>query len=191
MNFEEIMRRAREGDAEAIEELVRVYYNDVRIVVSRRLSPALRVFLETEAVMNSIYLALRKQLRGSSFHLNDERHLIRQMIRIAQNRIACHWRKQRRIKRLNSEQTEGDPLEILLELTVRSNSPDSQVAVDELIRQVLDQLAPLEKKILQLRLDGYSNSEIAQELQLSSEGLRTRLHRLRRRLKEAKVFSNV
>jgi RNA polymerase sigma-70 factor (ECF subfamily) len=71
----------------------------------------------------------------------------------------------------------------------RPDSPDRQVIRDEMsecIREFVDRLPPDYRTIITLNeLEGFTNSEIAEILDISLETAKIRLHRARAKLKES------
>lgn len=55
---------------------------------------------------------------------------------------------------------------------------------DELLHQILGLLKPVEKSIILLLIDGFSNPEIADILGLSHSNTRVKIHRIRTKLKD-------
>lgn len=55
---------------------------------------------------------------------------------------------------------------------------------NELLHQILGLLKPVEKSIILLLIDGFSNPEIAEILGLSDKNTRVKVHRIRKKLEE-------
>jgi RNA polymerase sigma factor (sigma-70 family) len=106
-------------------------------------------------------------------------------------KVARHWRRLRRQQRLSAGAAADFDLPHLLCTLSRSQDDPAQAA------QFRDQVAHLcrnlkdpERRLLELRLQGYSPSETAAELGISAVAFRVRLTRLRQRLRAADVLDD-
>src|SRR6188508_2597024 len=63
--FDEILARARTGDEDALTELARQYEPEVRAVARVRLGPALRPYLDTMDLVQSVHRSLMVGLRAN------------------------------------------------------------------------------------------------------------------------------
>jgi RNA polymerase sigma-70 factor (ECF subfamily) len=101
-----------------------------------------------------------------------------------------------RLKSASYKRTSSGPLAPVqlqsvenIEMANRPDSPDRQVIRDEMsecIREFVDRLPPDYRTIITLNeLEGFTNSEIAEILDISLETAKIRLHRARAKLKES------
>src|SRR5436189_5502451 len=65
--FEEILAKARTGDEAALSDLARQYEPEVRAVARVRLGPALRPYLDTMDLVQSVHRRLLVGLRNNMF----------------------------------------------------------------------------------------------------------------------------
>ena len=71
---------------------------------------------------------------------------------------------------------------LLLSLSSSDADPAAEAALRDQIERLLSQLGDTERRVMELRLEGFTTAEVARRLGLDSDVLRVRLSRLRRRL---------
>ncbi len=109
-----------------------------------------------------------------------------------QRKAAKHWRHLKRQQRLSGhEESNDDLVETMLSLRSSHDGAMSELITRELLAQWLDKMDSLERQLIELRLEGYSTVEIAQQLHLDADVLRVKLSRLRKRLRERGLESDL
>lgn len=68
------------------------------------------------------------------------------------------------------------------ELEDTIQSPPASFESDDQLRHILQQFNTLDRTLLVMSMDGYTNDEIAETLGISSGNVRTKLHRLRQKI---------
>jgi RNA polymerase sigma-70 factor (ECF subfamily) len=109
---------------------------------------------------------------------------------MVRRKAARHWRRMRRQQRLsgvNTAKTEAPTL--LTELSAPANDPAENAAFRDAIQQLWQHLDTTERRLIELRLQGYSTAEAARSLNLDPDSLRVRLSRLRVRLRATGVLT--
>src|SRR5262245_38595662 len=110
MPFAELVRRVRQGDERAAEELVRAYETPIRVLVRARLTdPALRRHFDSVDVCQSVLASFFVRVAAGQYDLESPQQLIGLLVRMAQNklrtRVRFHYQECRDVNRL------GDPAE--------------------------------------------------------------------------------
>jgi RNA polymerase sigma factor (sigma-70 family) len=188
-SFAELLSRARRGDAEAVGELSRQYEPRLRVVARVLLGPALRPALDSMDLVQSVHRSLIVGIRDEKFNISTPENLIALALTLLRRKVARQWRRARRQQRLNSGGSSIDLLPaILVELTTSEADPADQAQYHDQVEQLFRHLDATERHILALRVDGYTTSEIAQQLGLNHTTLRVRLTRLRERLRASGVL---
>jgi RNA polymerase sigma-70 factor (ECF subfamily) len=131
-------------------------------------------------------------LRGNKFDISTPNNLIALAMTIVQRKIARHWRHVQRQRRLES----GVCGDLLPDLSLLGGNEDPAKAAEfnDQLRRVYYALDANERRVLQLRLDGYTIAEVARSMGIEPHLLRVRLGRLRDRradrvdLGSARVF---
>lgn len=109
---------------------------------------------------------------------------------MVRRKVAHHWRKMQRQQRLSVNETSGgDVVSVLASLASRQEGPAQEAALNDAVRKVLANLGEVDRRMIELRLGGYSTVEVATELGLDARILRARLSRLRQRLRDEGVLT--
>lgn len=186
--FTALLGRARDGDQGALEQLARQYEAKVRIVARVRLGAALRPYLDSVDLVQSVHRSLLLGLRDARFDVTTPERLMALALTMVQRKVARAWRRMRRQRR-----TEGGGGEDLCELLTSLTAPDSDPAkaaqLNDQIRHLWAHLDATEQRMLELRMQDYSSDEMARELSLNPVALRVRLSRLRQRLRDGGVVA--
>lgn len=183
--FELLLAAARTGDEVAIQRLIQQYEPELRIVAKNRLGAALRPHLDTIDLVQSVHRSLMIGLRGARFDISSPEKLIALAVTIVQRKAAKQWRHLKRQQRLSGhDESQDDLVETILALRSDRTDVASEVASRDLLAQWLENVDAIERRLIELRLEGYSTAEIAKSLELDPDVLRVKLSRLRKRLRE-------
>jgi RNA polymerase sigma-70 factor (ECF subfamily) len=186
-SFAALLARARQGDVAALAELARQYEPEVRIVARVLLGPALRPYLDSMDLVQSVHRSLMVGLRRGRFDLAGPEQLIALAVVIVRRKVGRHWRRHQRQRRLDAATTQGPDL--AQTLTALSGSDPARTAqLNDAIQHLCANLDGTERGVMELRMQGYSTAEIARALGLNADVLRVRLSRLRLRLRAGGVL---
>jgi RNA polymerase sigma-70 factor (ECF subfamily) len=109
---------------------------------------------------------------------------------IVRRKVARQWRRHRRQQRLEmGDSIAGNLPALLLSLSSPDADPAAEATLRDQIERLLSQLGDTERRVMELRLEGFTTAEVARQLGLDSDVLRVRLSRLRRRLRDQGVLS--
>jgi RNA polymerase sigma-70 factor (ECF subfamily) len=185
-DFEALLARARAGDAAAAEQLARQYEPKLRIVARVVLGPALRPYLDSMDLVQSVHRSLLGSLQQGRVDVSTPDNLIALALTMVRRKAARHWRRLQRQKRLDGMTAGVDDLPgLLASLSCPRQGPAQAAQFNDQLRQLCEHLDASERRVLEMRLQGYSTEEIARTLGLSPVALRVRLTRLRQRLSAA------
>jgi RNA polymerase sigma factor (sigma-70 family) len=188
-SFAALLGRARQRDPEAVSELCRQYEPRLRVVARVLLGPALRPTLDSMDLVQSVHRSLLIGVRDEKFDIATPENLIALALTLLRRKVARHWRRAQRQRRLESGGSGIDLLPtILADLTTPEAGPAEVVQYRDQVEQLCRQLDATERHVLSLRLDGYTTAEIAHQLGLNHTTLRVRLTRLRERLRTTGVL---
>jgi len=189
-SFPDLLARARAGDVGAMTEIVRTYEREVRIVARVLLGPALRPHLDSLDLVQSVHRSLIVGLRQDRFDISTPENLVALALTVVRRKVARKWRRDRRQQRLSHGPEQGEDLARTLEsLTSTETDPARAAALNDAIRQLCRSLSEPERRVMELRLSGYSTAEAARELGADADVLRAHLSRLRQRLRSAGILS--
>jgi RNA polymerase sigma-70 factor, ECF subfamily len=169
----ELVSRARQGDVEAFAELVRRYESRVGAVLTRLLEDA----RDVEEALQDTFLQAWRHLDG----FRSESATFTWLYRIAVNEALQRLRKKRLATTALDEDTGRTA-------PVRDDPPVEEAVGDERLREFLaHRLAalPVEYRVpLVLRdLEGLSNQDVADVLDLSLAAAKSRIHRARMKIR--------
>lgn len=191
-DFDLLLTAARSGDETAMQRLIQQYEPELRMVARNRLGTALRPHLDTIDLVQSVHRSLMIGLRGAKFDISSPEKLIGLAVTIVQRKAAKHWRHLKRQQRLSGHNESHDELvDTMLSLRGERNEASSELETRELLARWLEKVDPIERRLIELRMEGYSTVEIAEMLDLDSDVLRVKLSRLRKRLRERGLFDDL
>jgi RNA polymerase sigma-70 factor (ECF subfamily) len=169
--FDVVLRQFNSGDPAAAAEVVRVYEPYLRGVVRRHLAPALRGRLDSDDVVQSVWVQALAGVRGSGWRFDDEPHLRAFLVRLTRLRLIDQLRQQRLI--------DEQPLPAL----AAADPEPAEVAIaGELWEQLVALCPPAHRELLRLRRAGVPTTEIAARTGLHEGSVRRVLGDLARKL---------
>lgn len=178
-SFSDMVARARSGDERALAELAGQYEAEVRIAARVLLGPLLRPHVDSMDLVQSIHRSLLVGLRSNKFEFTRPEQLLALVLTMVRRKAARCVRLQSRRLRLTAKAVTSGSWP---SGETAGADPAKAVQHDDALRYLMDQLDGTDRRVVELRLQGYSTAEAARELGLDPDGLRVRLSRLRRRL---------
>jgi RNA polymerase sigma-70 factor (ECF subfamily) len=184
-----LLARVRLGDEEALTELVRCYEAEVRLTARVLLGRAMRASLDSVDLVQSVHRTLVEGLRQNKLAFSNPQQLLGLAVTLVRRKIAHHWRRLQRQHPLDAEALETGNLDQAVTFpTSGEPDPARQAEYNDAVEHLCNKLEDQDRRVVQLRLQGYSTAEVARRLGLDADVLRVRLSRLRRRLREEKVL---
>lgn len=178
-DFDNLLARIRGGDESACAELFNRYERAVIRAVRARLSNRMRRFLDSIDVAQSVHRSLLIGVRDQRFQFSHPAQLMALAVVLVQRKVARQWRK---VKHYPAESLNDSP-NLRAENQQKQAEPSGILEADELLTQFLSRLDDLDRRLIQLKLDGNSSAEIATTLGLDSAFIRMRWSRLRSHLR--------
>lgn len=182
--FVEDIQLARNGDTAALARLVEQYEPKVRIVARVVLGRALQPHLDSVDLVQSVHRSLMIALRTRDYDLTDPEQLVALAVTMVRRKAARHWRRSRRQTPLELDAELGNLPQILVSLSDNCESPDLQAEFRDQLQWLCGRLDDMEKRMLHLRLQGFTSPEVAERLGMHAVAVRVRWTRLRKRLIE-------
>lgn len=190
-DFHELLTRARAGDAAALDTLARTYEPDVRIAARVHLGTALRPYLDSIDLVQSVHRSLLRGVRDGRFAFTDPAGLIALTLTMVRRKIARQWRRHRRqIRLVNPAHDSQQPADVLAALTNGVADPTKSIVVREAMARLCRDLDDVDRELLELRLLGWTTAEVAHKTGHSPEALRIRLFRLRKQIAAEHVLKD-
>jgi RNA polymerase sigma-70 factor (ECF subfamily) len=189
--FPELLRLARSGDRDALDRLVRTYEADVRIAARVLLGPALRAHLDTVDLVQSVHRSLMLGVRQDKFDVASPAQLIALALTMVRRKVARKWRRHRRQLPVGVATNSDDDLgDVLTSLHSTETDPARAVQLRDAAARVFRGLDEADRRLLELRLEGWSTADIARQLGQNPDVLRVRLSRLRKHLLDNGVLGD-
>jgi len=190
-DFASLLKRAADNDTAAQAQLCQHYEAKVRIVARVLLGPALRSHFDSIDLVQSVHRSLLLGLRDEKFDISSPEKLIALASTIVRRKVARKWRRERRQVSLgtNSEMSEG-LAQTLSSLSSPDTDPAKVAEYNDLLAKFCEKLNDVERRMLEMRLQGHTSAEVAQALGLHAVALRVRWTRLRQRLNEAGITTD-
>ena len=193
-DFHQLLSRARDGDQAALDELVREYESELTRVVKARLGNALRPYFDSVDLVQSVHKTVLLGIQDDKLKIQSPEHLVRLAAMIVRRKIARYWKRHRRQLRLDSiciNECDGASLaSLVLAASGDSFDPGRDMELNERLAAIMEQLKPIDRKLIELRLEGCSTAEAARHMEMDSDLLRARLGRVRRKLESSGIAAD-
>jgi len=176
-----LVDRCRRGDGEAARELFDRYVDRLLAVARRRLTRPITSRVDPEDVVQSVFRTFFGRLRAGQFHLDQQDDLCKLLVRITVNKTLQQIAFQKAAKRDPGQEAHADNAEQeqVLGLLAREPAPEDAAAFLDEMEHFLARLDPQERRILEMRLQGYSNEDICRDLGIYDRKIRRVVERLR------------
>jgi DNA-directed RNA polymerase specialized sigma24 family protein len=189
----------REGDPAAAVKLWDRFFARLVVVASQQMATANRRVADEEDIATGVMVALcRCAGRGQLPAIDNRDDLWQQLLRWTKHDVIDHVRASTAAKR-GSNRVRGDSVfpkhdgmdDIqggLAAFADRTATPDLLVEMDEQLNLLLDRLPDaLLRQLALMKMEGYSNDEIASELAVSSRTVSRKLNLIRSYWADTKV----
>jgi len=178
-DFNELMRRLRDGSEDAAWELVERYGNSVQRVIRRSLNEQMRSKFDSIDFVQAIWFSLfRERERFTGFQ--SPAHLTAYLMGMAKNKLAHEHRRRLQTKKHDLRREHADTSQAPLSEQPGTNIPrPSEIAqVRELWNSIIDGESEQNQGIVKLRLAGMTYEEIGSTLGINERTARRVIDRL-------------
>ncbi len=171
----------RGGDENAARQIVERYFDRLLALADRRISQRLASRVDPEDIVQSVFRTFFVRLKEGQFVFQDEDDLCKLLMRITLHKTLRQVAFHKAAKRdPNQEANQGDHhRELLLALLDKEPSAEATVAFLDQLHHFLNQLEPQTRRILEMRLQGFTNDEISKELNVYDRKIRRAVERVR------------
>lgn len=184
------MERANRGDVEAQARICEHYEPKVRIIARVMLGPALRSHFDSMDLVQSVHRSLLVGLRDQKFDISTPQKLIALASTIVRRKVARKWRRTRKQQVLTGLDAVGELAQTLSELSSPDANPAQVAEFNDQISALCDQMGEIERRMLALRLDGFTWDEVGAQLGLHPVAARVRWSRLKQRLQDSGIAAD-
>jgi RNA polymerase sigma-70 factor (ECF subfamily) len=175
-----LLARVRSGDETALTAVLQQYETRLRLAAHALLGPALRTQMDTFDLVQSVHRALLPGLRDGKYDIAEPEQLVALALTVIRNKLISKWRH---LRPEHEQRAAGVDAGNSSRQTL--DDPSAIAQVNDSVRHLLNGLDASDRKLLELRMQGYSTVEIADQLECDAHALRARLSRLRTRLRDA------
>jgi RNA polymerase sigma-70 factor (ECF subfamily) len=176
-----LLDRWRAGDKEAARELYERYVERLLVLAGKRISERLGCRIDPEDVVQSVFRTFFGHAKEGRFVLTEQEDLCKLLTRITAHKtfrqIAYHQAAKRDFRQ---ETAHGEEAHKYLQTLVdRGVTPEhTSLFLDEL-EHFLKKLRPTDRQILEMRMQGHKDVEIAAALEISDRTIRRVMERVR------------
>jgi RNA polymerase sigma-70 factor (ECF subfamily) len=183
-----LVARWRQGDQQAAAELFRRYAGRLIALARSRLSSKLAQRVDPEDVVQSAYRSFFADSREGRYDLQRGGDLWQLLVVITLHKLNDQVKRNASAKRaIHKEQNFGSEDSLLglkPKLLASEPSPVEALALADQVEQVMRRLEPLERRMLEMRLQGHPLEEIAAATHCCERTVRYTLKEIKQRLAE-------
>jgi RNA polymerase sigma factor (sigma-70 family) len=157
------------------------YFRALLALAQAHLDPRVRRRADEEDVLQSMYASFCRRQRRGDFDLANRDELWGLLVTITLRKARNAANRQRRAARdVGREDAAGAPQWTLEQMEATAPTPAEAAVMNEALEQRLEALSdPVLRRVALRKLEGYSNREIAAELEVTERTVERKLERIR------------
>lgn len=179
-----LVNRWREGDEDAATALYEQYFGKLMHIVTGHLTQSYKKQVDPEDVLQSAFGTVFRRISKGEFSFESDGDVWKLLVTIALNKL------RHRVRYLNADRrdirrelrAEADFDGVLAAQLSESPGISEAAEFAELVREIFEFLPEQERTLLQLRMEGYGQQEIADRLNVTDRTIRRMWDRIRDRL---------
>src|SRR5438132_1631610 len=171
--LDDLLTQLCSGDATAAERVFVEYEPYLRMVVRRMLPAHLRSKFDSQDVVQSIWADLLDGFRDSGWRFADSAHLKAFLVKVTRNRFLD---RVRRHKNAAKQERSLDDADVADNAPAEDPRPSQVVQSDELWQKMMALCPPAHHRLLELKRQGCSLAEIAEQTGLHPSSVRRILY---------------
>jgi RNA polymerase sigma-70 factor (ECF subfamily) len=184
LTFRQLVSGLREGDEHAARHIVEHFTEPLVAVARRQIGARLRRRVDPEDIVQSTYRSLFGRMRDGQYQLGNGQDLWKLLVTLTLNKVRRKAKFHSAARR--SVLVEQSHLPDLQSAETNLTEPSAEDAAEllDLLQQFIASIPVRERAILELRLQGYASSEIAEKTGRAQRTVRRTLQQLRERLQD-------
>jgi RNA polymerase sigma-70 factor (ECF subfamily) len=188
-----LVDRWRDGDDFAATELYERYFERLMRVVSSHLLGRYQKRVEPEDVLQSAFRTVFRRISEGEFRFEDDADIWKLLVTVVLNKLRNQVRHMNAGRRDIRREAFGDSDFDGHLASQLSQPPHIEVAVEfaELMQDIFPLLPENERTLLQLRLEGYTQKEIAERMDVTDRTIRRLWERVRQRIIDIVEIKNI
>jgi RNA polymerase sigma-70 factor (ECF subfamily) len=184
----DLLARWRKGDQQAATQLFQRYADQLIALARSRMPSKLGRRVDAEDVVQSVYRSFFAGARDGRYELQRGGDLWRLLVTITLHKVyrqvTQHSRDKRSLERDQSIGPEDNLIGLSATLLAREPSPVEVITLVDELEQIMRQMKPQYRRMLELRLLGYNVFEIAAETQSGERTVRRVLDQVKQQLEQ-------
>jgi RNA polymerase sigma factor (sigma-70 family) len=181
-----LVARWRAGDQQAAAELFRRYVTRLTALARSRLSAQLAGRVDPEDVVQSVYRCFFADARAGRYEVERGGDLWQLLVTITlhklQEQVRQNSRRKRAVQRQQNFGSEESLMGLQPHMLGHEPSPVEALALADQLDQLMRDLEPLHRRMLELRLPGHTVEEIAAATERTERTVRRVLDRITQQL---------
>ena len=176
----DLIKQFKEGSESAATELFDRYCERLMKLARRRIGQRMTSRVDPEDVIQSAFRTFFVRVKNDEFTFQGENDLFKLLVRLTVHKTLRQVAFHRAAKR-NPELEAGhgsDAQEMLQQLSTGEATPEVEVTLLDEFERFMKQLPEFDRKVLEMRLQGYSTTEIAAELKSYDRKIRRVIERI-------------
>ena len=176
VDFADLMRQVRAGDAEAAAKLIQHYDAELRIIARVRLNdPGLRRVMDSMDICQSVLANFFVRVSHGQFELDSPEQLLKLLASMIRNKVTDHARRQKADRRDFRRTAGADAYEV--DVAGRQETPSQIVSAKELAQACHERFTSDERDLIEQRKLGRGWDDLGQEFGVSPDALRKKVTR--------------
>jgi RNA polymerase sigma-70 factor, ECF subfamily len=177
-----LLERFRQGDSEAAAQLYDRYADRLRALTRRKSSSALACRLDPDDIVQSVFRNFFHAAEAGGYDVPPGEDLWKLLLVIALNKIRARGTFHRAAKRDVRRTRRIDGLDPYMLAKENPHGHTGRTFLRMVAEEALDSLPPLQRRIVELRMEGYQVHEIAQQTGRSLRTVERTLQSCRKQL---------
>ena len=184
----ELVARWRQGDQQAAAELVQRFTERLLALARSQLSAKVARRIDAEDIVQSAYRSFFVGARADRYVLEHSGDLWALLASITmhklQHQVARHTAGRRSVERESPPSGADSQCGLPADVAARTPSPSEAAALVDEVEAIMQPLKPLQRQMVEMRLQGYGLQEIADATQRSERLVRRVLEQVKKHLKQ-------
>lgn len=180
MELVELILRATQGDADALERLLRRYQQWIRGLVVKKASPQLLRFADANEIAQRAMTECFRSIKDLRLDKGPQASFEAWLSTVTRHAVVYFGRKRKRAML----QWESDLIGDLPAKGPTASKLQRSKERGERLNQAIQQLPEVTQKMIEKSMKGWTHQEIADEFGMSKSAVNSRLERARQRLRE-------
>ena len=176
-----LLKLWRAGDEDAARQLFDRYVAQLVALARRRISQRIASRVDAEDIVQSVFRTFFQRARQGEFQIDDPDDLCKLLVKITVHKtlrqIAFHKRAKRDAAK-EAGQGDGESDHLMAVLASEPTPEETTTLLDQM-EHFLSKLRPEDRRIIEMRMEGYSNVEIANRLGITDRKIRRLMERVR------------